>query len=610
VLVLLVTAAGVLLVTGVLMWTSSNNNLTQRLHRHDRSVAAAGAATEKVVARMMRDFQADGISALSNNLGVYRSLVPSTNDLMNVVNTGSGGALVGVIGGIVDVLLPSERSAVAELAKFEFSDAQGNTGRTYVNPLSPWIYTNIPSRYPGLSGYSATYRIISNSRSTNSSRQTPSGVKQDLVVASIPIFQYHVFYGPDLEFHPGAAMTLNGRLHCNGTIYSQPAAPVNFEGPVTASRALLRQKHPSDPIVRTAATVVCQGGYEAGVNSLSLPVGTNTSLSNWRSLIEIPPSTESRTSPLGSQRFYNKADLIILVSNNVGIAKSGAYNNFSVIIPWTDIAESPPRGKGGGKNKGRGKRLQGGLKDPYDGIISTNAIFFNYRENKTVSCTEIDITQLLERHSYLTNVLGRAVRTLYIADMRGDTSLLQSGVRIVYGETLPPGGLTIATPNPLYIEGDYNVPAANLGTTNTSGSVPAALISDAITLLSETWYDTNSFSALGKRIATNTTVNAAIIAGFVPTGGGYYSGGLENLPRLLEDWTGRTLTINGSLVALYHSAKANAPWGARPDVYAPPRRNWSFDSKFSSYSGLPPNTPEVRTVIRRGWQVVEARKVN
>jgi hypothetical protein len=614
VLVLVVTAAGILLVSGVLTWTSSSNHLTQRLHRHDSSVAAAAAATEKVISRMMRDFQADGHLALSNNLGVYRSLVPSTNDLITTTNTGSGGGglIGGIIGGVTDTLLPSDKTIVTvkELAKFEFTDAQGNAARTYVNPISPWTYTNIPSRYPGLNGYAATYRVVSNSRNTLSSRQAPSGVKQDLIVASIPIFHFQVFYGPDLEFNPGSAMTLNGRVHCNGTIYCQPGDRVTFERPITATRTLVRQKHPLDPIVRTPGLVLCQGGYEAGMNSLQLPVGTNGPPSVWRSIIEIPPPNESVTSPLGRQRLYNKADLIVLVSNNTAVAKSGAYNNFSVIIPWSEISESPPKGKGGGKNKGRGKRLQLGLKDPYDGVISTNALFFNYRENKTIRCTEIDITQLLDHYDYLVTCLGRQVRTIYVADMRADNSLVQSGVRIVYGETLPAGGLTIASPNPLYVEGDYNVPLAYIGTTNTSGSVPAALIGDAITLLSEAWYDTNSLGALGRRIATNTTVNAAIIAGFVPTGGGYYSGGLENLPRLLEDWTGKTLTVNGSLAGLFPSAKANAPWGARPDVYTPPRRNWSFDSKFTSPSGLPPNTPEVRTVIRRGWEVVQANKVN
>src|SRR6185295_5367589 len=57
ILVLVVTAGGILLVAGVLSWISTNNRLTQRLNRYEASVAAAGAATEKVVSRMARDFQ-------------------------------------------------------------------------------------------------------------------------------------------------------------------------------------------------------------------------------------------------------------------------------------------------------------------------------------------------------------------------------------------------------------------------------------------------------------------------------------------------------------------------------------------------------------------------
>jgi hypothetical protein len=614
VLVLVVTAAGILLVSGVLTWTNSSNDFTQRLHRHDSSIAAAGAATEKVIARMMRDFQADGISAISNNLSTYRSLIPSTNDLLTATNTSSGGGLIGgVIGGVVDIVLPSDKNTVTELAKFEFSDGQGNAGRTYVNALSPWTYTNLPSRYSGLNGYSATYRVVSNSRNTNTRGHAASAVRQDIVIASVPVFQYQIFYGPDLEFHPGEPMTLNGRVHANGAIYCQPTAPVTFTAPVTTARSLVRGKHPLDTIIRNPASVTCQGGYEAGVNSLRLPLGTNTTTSARRSIIEIPDASESRTSVLGKQRLYNKADLIILVSNTTAVAKSGAYNNFAVTIPWSNINENvvltSGKGKGGGISKGKAKKKQVGITNVYDGIVCTNVWFWNYRENKIVRCTEIDIAELMSKFAYLSNCLGRPVRTLYVADMRPAESWFQSGVRVVYGDILPPTGLTIATPNPLYLEGDYNVPLANLGTTNTTGSAPAALIADAITLLSEAWYDTNSTSTIGRRIATNTTVNAALLAGFVPTAGGNYSGGVENLPRFLEDWNGQTLTLNGSLVALYHSARAITPWGGS-DVYRPPKRNWFFDPKLATPAGQPPSTPEVRTVIRRGWEVVQANKVN
>ncbi|HMJ63910.1 MAG TPA: hypothetical protein VK615_01060, partial [Candidatus Binatia bacterium] len=83
VLVLVVTAAGALLVAGVLSWISTNNSLTERLNKHQACMAAAGAATEKVACRILRDFQTYDNVAVSNNIGTYRTLIPSSNDLVS-----------------------------------------------------------------------------------------------------------------------------------------------------------------------------------------------------------------------------------------------------------------------------------------------------------------------------------------------------------------------------------------------------------------------------------------------------------------------------------------------------------------------------------------------
>src|SRR5262249_39605914 len=127
---------------------------------------------------------------------------------------------------------------------------------------------------------------------------------------------------------------------------------------------------------------------------------------------------------------------------------------------------------------------------------------------------------------------------LYVDDMRTESSSTEAGVRLVNGQTILPQGLTVATPNPLYVLGNYNAPAAALGSTNTTQTQPASLVSDAITILSPNWNDANSSLGLSSRIAGNSTVNAAILAGIVETGGGNYSGGVENFPRFLEDWGG------------------------------------------------------------------------
>ena len=60
------------------------------------------------------------------------------------------------------------------------------------------------------------------------------------------------------------------------------------------------------------------------------------------------------------------------------------------------------------------------------------------------------------------------------------------------------------------------------------------------------------------------TVNAALMMGNKDTAGTQYSGGLENLVRFLENWSGVTFTYKGSLVCLWQSAHANSNWPGTP----------------------------------------------
>ena len=89
----------------------------------------------------------------------------------------------------------------------------------------------------------------------------------------------------------------------------------------------------------------------------------------------------------------------------------------------------------------------------------------------------------------------------------------------------------------------------------------------------------------------------------------YYSGGLENFPRFLEDWQPsvppKTLTYNGSMVVLFPSRYATGFWGS-PNVYVPPTRRWAFDMNFLNQKKLPPCTPEVRKLLRGQWNVIAA----
>jgi hypothetical protein len=191
-------------------------------------------------------------------------------------------------------------------------------------------------------------------------------------------------------------------------------------------------------------------------------------------------------------------------------------------------------------------------------------------------------------------------------------------VRVVDGDQLPTNGLTVATAQPIYVEGNYNVTrdgvhfALTLGSTTNNNSAPAAFMGDAITILSTNWDDSNKAKgeALGQRQPTDTTVNAACFEGIVQSDGNNYSGGVENFLRLLEDWSSKkggggqaTLTYNGSIVVMFPSQYSIQPWKTTGNYYNAPNRQWGFDTSFYTQNGIPPMTPQVKAVIRETWSL-------
>jgi hypothetical protein len=173
----------------------------------------------------------------------------------------------------------------------------------------------------------------------------------------------------------------------------------------------------------------------------------------------------------------------------------------------------------------------------------------------------------------------------------------------------PPCGLTVASENPVYIQGDYNAPG---GSVTAAGTVATSVAADAVTLLSDNWNDVNSYIAPynnGLRNAVSTQYRVAVIAGkqipfAIPPGEGQIDfgtdGGLHNFLRYIENWGGDTLTYEGSLVSFYFSRQAVGLYKGTP--YSPPSRQYAFDNNFTQGpQWLPPRTPSLRTVNTIGF---------
>lgn len=191
---------------------------------------------------------------------------------------------------------------------------------------------------------------------------------------------------------------------------------------------------------------------------------------------------------------------------------------------------------------------------------------------------------------------------------------LKNGSEIPSPPGAPDKGFTFATNAPLYVIGNYNADGkSSTGSatkTDDSDEKPAALIADAITILSNAWetsgYDKKSKEKASKRKAKFTEVSAAMLTGISQTTDkSNYSGGVHNFPRFLEKWSGIEFRYRGSMVSMFESEANWRPM--RPDFgnwYSPPKRNWGFSVLFED-GEFPPGTPTVRDFRRKHFRFID-----
>jgi Tfp pilus assembly protein PilX len=218
------------------------------------------------------------------------------------------------------------------------------------------------------------------------------------------------------------------------------------------------------------------------------------------------------------------------------------------------------------------------------------------------------------------------------------------------------GGFTVGSENPVYILGNFNTncytvgdPSCTPGTTaanldptwsNLANTEPnhsaAAVLADAVTLLSNNWQDwgcvtvsafcpsaVNGFSGslvyptsggAGNRYATTSYFRLAIAGGKTiafnnplnnPDSYFGLDGGVHNFLRFIESWAGaaapgptgqQALYYKGSMVSLYWNMYATGSFKCCVLVYNPPNRQYYFDPLFSLPQNLPPGTPMFRNV--------------
>jgi hypothetical protein len=574
--VLIFASVSIILLATTLSWTSGSSRVTERNNAYNRAVSAAEADVESVIARMDRDFLNRSIDY--NNLTPYQLTVPTT-----YMSTG----------------WPLE---------YQFTDTNHVVDHTTVIGGVQSVQTNIDPQLPGLYGIVFPARVASFAKHLGTSPyDVAAGVQQDISLVIIPIFQFEAFYSLDLEINPGPQMYITGKVHGNADMYLCPQTGLEFYDGVETVGKINLGRMTNDPAYGSSpVNLVFDSTHQGGANSMTLPIGTNNSPSEVVKVLDVPPGGEDPLSALGAARLYNQSDLIVTTFPD---------GTVSVMAGRWDLNQAVAHDITNGTG--------------YSFITTTNS-FFDQRENKSALVTDLDVgafnkwltnttptggaaLNIAKKTKFGTNATPAGLNSIYIDDQRPGSTTSFAAVRVSDGQLLPPDGLTVATARPIYVMGNYNVPTANLGTLNTANTLPAALMGDAISVLSGNWVDANSNNGPSPtRPAMADTVNAAFLAGIVQTtmvgGVKHYSGGLENFPRFLENWNGQTFTYNGSMVVMFPSRFATGWWvgPSTTTYYQAPRRNWAFDKNYLSYQKLPPNTPGVFKLVRGQWTTIAA----
>ena len=426
-------------------------------------------------------------------------------------------------------------------------------------------------------------------------------------------FNYAIYYVDPLEIHPGPPLNVTGWVHTNSDLYTAHNT-LNFSEKATYKGTWDVDFRPGDTS-HTGETPAAPTGVRPSLDSNAPPPlniddttfdPSDPNNTGFHELIE-PPVPSASPDPFLNSRYYDQASVILEIgASGTPLIKRGNGDGTATLLTSSST----------------GTDLQ--LFNMFNaaGAITTNESIQDNREQAPIRITTVDVSRIITNNATAVNGVkwsaGSAFNgTVYVNDKRATPGGVgvKCGIRVKNATLIPDGGLTVASPNPVYVQGDFNTglnPPSNRGDPDTpqgtlsDGSAytrqPCSVIADAVNILSNRWLDTLSGTTPP---ASPTTVNSAIVSGVVTSGSGFvYTGGAENFPRFLENWGGQDFTYYGSMIQLYDSKQSIGVWGHQ-NVYSPPNRKWFFDKNFKLK--VPPGGAAFATYtyIKGRWSLVQ-----
>jgi len=307
--------------------------------------------------------------------------------------------------------------------------------------------------------------------------QAPGGAKSridaEVKIYQVPIFQYGIFYEGDLEITPGPMMSVLGPVHTNSNAYFRTSGGLSFQGPVTASGKIYQWTRTSRTI-RYALSPDTFAVFEPSLTTDMVAMTADNRPPAVAGVHNVDYNSERLNLPIGG------ADPEKLIApRDSSDPPQLAKQQFDRRIPCNADGTCPPN------------RFVYGH-DAKPTWISGPKVFFDRREKRWVKIWDFDIGLMatLSRDS-----IFYVADTTTTIDNGTRSSHLLNAFRLVNATHLP-RNLSIASANPVYIMGDFNLanPGGTCGPSDFVSAVPdslkycnAMIAADAITVLSPRW---------------------------------------------------------------------------------------------------------------------------
>jgi len=440
------------------------------------------------------------------------------------------------------------------------------------------------------------------------------GMSEQAVARRAIPSMYLAFFQDDMEILPDGNTNLKGLIHTNGNLYLNSGNNLNiYTDSMTSAGKIYRGRLDSNSIT---GKVFISSANDSG-DLTEMKKGQDSENSKWAKLAADNWKGSVKDSSIGAAKLE--------ASEVESSIKPGGYYDTNAGLKIKTIGDKYYSNtkyeltyKGKTYTEYNGKHYN---KDnsAFDGAVQEIDIL-DQREgdgkkdiDHAVRVTIVNIDKL--KKYYPSNGLIYMTRTDAVADSDGNDYTPDSS-RKVTGFQITTNGKSLQAPTTFV----SNLPTYVLGTFNQHTDAkpskdnwqPCGVIADSITLLSDDWDNcaaTQEDPGLQK-VTHDTEFNAAFITGNIPTKAGKrYNGGLENLPRLLEDWSSASLKVTGSFIQLFRSKYATGLWNA--NYYKEPKlRDWKYESRFVDLESLPPGFEKLFPSVSCGQAYSSWRKIS